>query len=736
MKQKSILLLLFLLISTLFLGFKGSGFFDRDPNAQKQSGPYMVSGPALDNPLSTLSESFEGVTFPPAGWIKLNPDGGTGWNRQTAGTSPIPGWTGGTITTPPGGGNAVAFCTWTTGGTVANDQWLVTPQLTNIQSGDSLKFWLRYWPSSFRDSIEVRISTTTPTVAAFTTLVFRKNFAVNSPDTNWAQYKFDIGSLVPSGSNIYIGFREVVADNFNDGASFSLDLVEVTSGPPPPPPAALGWMLQNSGQTVGFDGLYVLDANTAWASGDLGRIVKTTDGGDTWVQQVTGTTQYIYSINFVDANTGFAAGGAAAPGVILKSINGGTTWTQVFTAPTLSFLHAIDFVNANTGFIGGNSGIMKTTDAGATWGLTTTAATVYQIDFANENTGWAVGDLGSILKTTDGGTTWVTQVSGAVAPLHDVHALNVNDVWAVGNNGTVRKTTDGGTTWTTVTTPIPASLWAWGVHFANPNTGWISGDNGWMIKTTNGGTSWYRQPVAPIVLTRALYQIKSANPNVVYSVGAVGTILKTVNGGDAPIMNVTATSMNFGNVNVGSDTTVNVRVFNTGTMALTIDSLSINNPVFSVVGITPPVNVPVGDTLTIPVMFTPPDTIQYNGSLRIVGNDPFNPLRTVSLTGVGVGPVGITQYSSEIPTEYELSQNFPNPFNPSTQIKFAIPKNGLVTLKIFDLLGREIATLVNETKEAGYYIVDFDASGFSSGMYFYKIESNGYSNVKKMMMIK
>jgi hypothetical protein len=82
---------------------------------------------------SAFPESFESVTFPPPGWSKLNPDGGPGWNRQTVGTSPLPGWTGGVITAPPGGENAVAFCTWNTGGSSDNDQWLYTPQISGIQ---------------------------------------------------------------------------------------------------------------------------------------------------------------------------------------------------------------------------------------------------------------------------------------------------------------------------------------------------------------------------------------------------------------------------------------------------------------------------------------------------------------------------------------------------------------------------------------------------------------------------
>ena len=188
------------------------------------------NGVGINLPQTMINESFEG-SFLPAGWTKLNPTGGSGWYQQTSGTSPIPGFNGGTITAPPGGGSKVAFCTWYLGGTNSNDQWLVTPQITNVQPNDSLKFWLRYWPDAYRDSFKVYISTTTPTIAAFTTVVFGKNFAENSGDTNWTEYKFNIGSMVTAGNDIYIGFRESVSDNSVDGSSFSLDLVRTTGAP-------------------------------------------------------------------------------------------------------------------------------------------------------------------------------------------------------------------------------------------------------------------------------------------------------------------------------------------------------------------------------------------------------------------------------------------------------------------------------------------------------------------------
>jgi subtilisin-like proprotein convertase family protein len=99
-------------------------------------------------------------------------------------------------------------------------------------------------------------------------------------------------------------------------------------------------------------------------------------------------------------------------------------------------------------------------------------------------------------------------------------------------------------------------------------------------------------------------------------------------------------------------------------------------------------------------------------------------------TLTGLSNIGI------LPTKFELSQNYPNPFNPTTKINFAIPKQGFVTMKIYDALGREVRTLVNEVKTAGNYTVDFNASELSSGVYFYRLQSGDFSDIKRMILIK
>jgi hypothetical protein len=105
-------------------------------------------------------------------------------------------------------------------------------------------------------------------------------------------------------------------------------------------------------------------------------------------------------------------------------------------------------------------------------------------------------------------------------------------------------------------------------------------------------------------------------------------------------------------------------------------------------------------------------------------------------------PFGIKNISSDIPKEFSLSQNYPNPFNPSTNIKFNLPKNNYVTLKIYDDLGREIATLVNEQLKAGTYQVDWDGSSYASGVYYYQLVVSSeqltemYRETKKMILVK
>ena len=98
--------------------------------------------------------------------------------------------------------------------------------------------------------------------------------------------------------------------------------------------------------------------------------------------------------------------------------------------------------------------------------------------------------------------------------------------------------------------------------------------------------------------------------------------------------------------------------------------------------------------------------------------------------------VGVEPIAKEVPAEYKLFQNYPNPFNPSTNIRYQVSNNGFVTLKIYDVLGKEISTLVNEKHVAGTYEVAFNATQYPSGVYFYKLTTDRYTDTKKMILLK
>ena len=265
---------------------------------QKSEAPEFTRGPWIESS-NSITENFEGTTFPPAGWAKLTPDGGTGWERGVVGTTPIPGWNGGTIINPPGfTGSGNAFFSYQLGGATANDSWLIAPQLLNVQAGDSLKFWLRKF-GTYIDKLEVKISTTTNTsTASFTVTVANINFT--AADSGWVSYAYNIGSLVPAGSNVYIAFRSVIANNQVDGASFFLDEVRAGNGVVPVEFATF------SATSVGAD--VQLNWSTASETNNKGFFVerKSTSGEFASVGFIdgSGTTTLVKEYSFIDKGVG------------------------------------------------------------------------------------------------------------------------------------------------------------------------------------------------------------------------------------------------------------------------------------------------------------------------------------------------------------------------------------------------------------------------------------------------
>lgn len=140
---------------------------------------------------------------------------------------------------------------------------------------------------------------------------------------------------------------------------------------------------------------------------------------------------------------------------------------------------------------------------------------------------------------------------------------------------------------------------------------------------------------------------------------------------------------------------------------------------------------------------TIPQKYSFIDNLNDLNNQMSDTLNTTKYRLKQIDFGGAFEYSSEIevsislkPLKFSLSQNYPNPFNPTTIIKFSLPKSSQVTLKVFDILGREVMTLLNEKREAGVHSLKFDASNLASGLYFYKLQAVDFMDVRKMMIIK
>ncbi len=159
-------------------------------------------------------------------------------------------------------------------------------------------------------------------------------------------------------------------------------------------------------------------------------------------------------------------------------------------------------------------------------------------------------------------------------------------------------------------------------------------------------------------------------------------------------------------------------------------------------GITPP---GMSSFINVNVSANDLDSSNSDGVIMVQSNDPNVDEARVQVLAIIKDPTGITD-GNKLPDKFELSQNYPNPFNPTTTIKYSIPtssplakgrtEEGFVTLKIYDVLGREVATLVNEAKSPGYYSVNFNAVNLPSGLYFYKLTAGGFSQTKKMILMK
>ncbi len=496
-------------------------------------------------------------------------------------------------------------------------------------------------------------------------------------------------------------------------------------------------------QDTALNSISFANLNTGYVAGQKGKILKTTNFGINWNSIQSGTLYELNSIFLFDSLKGWTAGFG---GTIMKSDNGFLNVQQMNKGKPYINLSSVCFENENTGWVCGENTIMKTTNGGDLW-LTKwdSNGNMNALFFINGFTGWAVCSPYTapnnikIFKSTDGGNIWnfVSSINVEYPGysiwynIHSIFFTNGNTGWMAGSKlgffpphtsiyqGAYFKTTNGGLNFTIYVDNNSEVLFD--VKFSNPNTGWLVGDNQIIYKTTNGGNDWFLQQGA--------YSSGFTNRKVFFANETTGWIMgyfesprnssitKTTNGGlnwqpQITFSNTTLTSLFFYNSNYGW-TSEGQNIYATSNSGL--------NWYYQ----------PTPSTNNINSIFF---MNSYTG--WAVGN-----LGTIIKTVLGVMPNELSEIKNNLPLTIKLSQNYPNPFNPVTKIKYDIPPSkgarGMMTkLIIYDVLGREIETLVNETQKPGSYEVTWDGSLYASGVYFYRLIMDEYTETKKMVLIK
>jgi photosystem II stability/assembly factor-like uncharacterized protein len=357
---------------------------------------------------------------------------------------------------------------------------------------------------------------------------------------------------------------------------------------------------------------------------------------------------------------------------LIKTTDGGANWIDISFPSTASNLNTIIFVNENTGWLCSTDTLLYTTNSGLSWTPRITPINGRELFFVNVSTGW-LNTGQSILRTTDGGANWITISFASDGEIFFVNGTTGWTSYSSGGSATIFKTTNGGVNWTAQFNTTNFH-YIYSFYFINENTGWATGYRETVLKTTNGGTNWVFQ--RDISGGSGFYSAYFINANTGWVVGDQSVLgsnaLSTTNGGS---------SWSPSNVSGGGRFT-KIQFVNSATGWM------------------------VG---------------QYNTVYKTTNNG---------------GLTSVTKNNNQLPDKYALYQNYPNPFNPETNIIFQTSESGDVKLTIFDILGRKVSTLVNEHLSPGTYKAVWDASSFPSGIYYYSLETNGYYETRKMILMK
>jgi len=276
------------------------------------------------------------------------------------------------------------------------------------------------------------------------------------------------------------------------------------------------WVLQNPRpQFSGLRSIQFANPKTGWLIGNHGAVVVTTNGGENWVVQNTGTDEFISGISFVNSNNGWAVGNE---GLILQTNDGGITWIEQPPITPYQYV-CVKFVDKNNGWaIDAVGTVIHTTNGGSLWKFQRQESNNDRYDrnkyndmeFINKNEGWIIGGNsriginsreiypGLILHTTDGGTTWNEQNSGVTQMLTGMAFSSAKSAWITCTNGILLHSTNSGETWKSQIIDSAKTLTC--ISFLDPKNGWMlssatttnRGSFNYIYRTSDGGASWIR----------------------------------------------------------------------------------------------------------------------------------------------------------------------------------------------------------------------------------------------------
>jgi len=454
--------------------------------------------------------------------------------------------------------------------------------------------------------------------------------------------------------------------------------------------------------------------------GIVAQVKKSTDGGGTWSDSYNFPGYHVNSIAFNNADSRVYAGTSHA---LYRSINQDMNFEIIGIGISGQNVKSLIKTSPNSYICAGTdwSGIFRTTNGGLNWSDSNWG---YLIDLGLPNNSFANNSFGSIYggsikpifneiyicKSTDEGNhfdmlpTEYTYINSEVNSL----AVNYLDYVFAGTLGDgILRSIDNGGNWTQITL---SNNNVYSLLSVNPTTSIFAGTGGGKIfRSTDNGFGFNQVYASPLSSSKVKVLASDSN-NVVYAGLDTGGILISTDNGNT----WTQSTFTYSNVNViifSSNGNIFVGTGENGVYQ-SIDNGSNWNQI----------NTGLTNTSINALVFD-------NNNYLYCGTNGSSVFRTVH-------PIGIQNLSSEIPNSFSLQQNYPNPFNPSTQIEFSIPYNSYVKLTVFDIMGREISVLVNEKLNAGTYKADFDGSNLSSGIYFYKLEADGFTESRKMMLIK